>query len=51
MNSIWIGERTCRRVLISAPSPKYPIKVRDGEGTIASTRGACAPLIHAITLL
>ena len=42
------------RVLVSAPSPKRTSragaglvaleeKVRDGEGAIASTRGACAP--------
>jgi len=48
------GERTRPRVHFSAPSPKshartkhinfaFFEKVRDGEGAIASTRGACAP--------
>jgi orotate phosphoribosyltransferase len=49
-----LGERTRPRVHVSAPSPKRPRrsypeglappgKVRDGEGAIASTRGARAP--------
>ena len=46
MKRILIGERTRPRVLISAPSPKSPLKVRDGEGAIASTRDACASLTH-----
>jgi hypothetical protein len=48
------GERARPRVHFSAPSPKSHArttyvnfavfeKVRDGEGAIASTRGACAP--------
>ena len=39
------GERTRPRVLIAAPRRNVPNrrKVRDGEGAIASTRGACAP--------
>ena len=46
MKRILIGERTRPRVLISAPSPKSPLKVRDGEGAIGSTRDACGLLIY-----
>src|SRR4051812_395746 len=37
------GERTRLRVLLLAPRQKLFRKVRDREGAIASTRGACAP--------
>src|SRR5216110_227821 len=37
------GERTRPRVLVLAPSPKHVFKVRDRDGAITSTRGACAP--------
>src|SRR5207248_11240617 len=44
LRSFLSGERTRRRVLLSAPSPRRRDKVCEGEGAFASTRGARSTL-------